>query len=130
MADEVVLDKETIIVSETDQRGRIIYVNDDFCTISGYTKEELIGKSHNIVRDPDMPKVAFKDLWNTIESAKTWNGIVKNRTKKGGFYWVNATIFPSKSADGSLRYVSVRVKPSQKEIDDASALYKKLREVE
>lgn len=126
MSREVVLDKKTIIVSETDQNGRIIYVNNDFCNISGYTKDELIGKAHNIVRHRDMPKVAFRDLWNTIGRSEVWNGIVKNRTKDGGFYWVNATVFPSKSPDGTLRYLSVRVKPTEKEIDEASALYKKL----
>ena len=130
MAREVVLDKKTIIVSETDQNGRIIYVNDDFCNISGYSKEELIGKAHNIVRHRDMPKVAFKDLWDTIGRSETWNGIVKNRGKDGGFYWVNATVFPSKSADGSLRYLSVRVKPTTQEVDEASALYKKLTQGE
>ena len=126
MSREVVLDKKTIIVSETDQNGRIVYVNNDFCNISGYTKDELIGKAHNIVRHRDMPKVAFRDLWNTIGRSEVWNGIVKNRTKDGGFYWVNATVFPSKSPDGTLRYLSVRVKPTEKEIDEASALYKKL----
>lgn len=126
MSREVVLDKKTIIVSETDQNGRIIYVNNDFCNISGYTKDELIGKAHNIVRHRDMPKVAFRDLWDTISRAETWNGIVKNRTKDGGFYWVNATVFPSKNPDGTLRYLSVRVKPTEQEIDEALALYKKL----
>jgi len=126
MAREVLLDKETIIVSETDKNGRIIYVNDDFCNICGYSKDELIGKAHNIVRHKDMPKVAFEGLWDTISKMKIWNGIVKNSTKDGGFYWVNATIFSSQSADGNLRYISVRVKPTDKEVADASALYKKL----
>jgi len=126
MSKEIILDKDTIIVSETDQTGKIIYVNDDFCNICGYTKDELIGKAHNIVRHKDMPKVAFEGLWNTINSSKIWNGIVKNSTKNGDFYWVNATIFSSKSADGHLRYVSVRVKPTKNEVENASLLYKKL----
>ena len=124
--DEVKLDKNTMIVSETDQKGRIIYANSDFCKISGYTKQELIGQAHNIVRHEDMPKAAFKDLWETIQSGNIWNGIVKNKTKDGGFYWVNATAYPSKSLNGNLRYISVRVKPTDSEINNAITLYKTL----
>lgn len=124
--DEVILDHNTMIVSETDEKGNIIYANSDFCKIAGYTKEELIGQAHNIVRHPDMPKAAFKDLWETVQAGNIWNGIVKNKTKEGGFYWVNATAYPSKSLDGKLRYISVRVKPTDAEINDAIALYKTL----
>jgi aerotaxis receptor len=124
--EEVKLDKNTMIVSETDPKGNIIYANSDFCQIAGYSKEELIGKPHNIVRHQDMPKAAFKDLWETVSSGKIWNGIVKNKTKKGGYYWVNATAYPSKSLDGTLRYISVRVKPTDDEIDTAINLYKTL----
>ncbi len=126
MAKEIILNKDTIIVSETDETGKIIYVNDDFCNICGYTKDELIGKPHNIVRHSDMPKIAFKGLWETIKELTTWNGIVKNCAKDGSYYWVNATVFSSKDRDGKLRYVSVRVKPTSEEVDNASALYKKL----
>ena len=126
MSKEIMLNKDTIIVSETDESGKIIYVNDDFCNICGYTKDELIGKPHNIVRHADMPKIAFKGLWETIRESITWNGIVKNRAKDGSYYWVNATIFSSEDRDGNLRYVSVRVKPTSDEVDNASALYKKL----
>jgi aerotaxis receptor len=127
MSVEVVLEKDMMIVSETDAKGNILYANDDFCKIAGFTKDELKGKPHNIVRHQDMPKAAFADLWKTLQSGKTWNGIVKNRTKDGNYYWVNATAFTSKSKDGTLRYISVRVKPTQKEIDTASALYKTLQ---
>jgi len=130
MSREIVLSKDTMIVSETDKNGKIIYVNNDFCTICGYTKNELIGKPHNIVRHKDMPKVAFEGLWNTIKVSEIWNGIVKNSTKDGGFYWVNATIFSSKNVDGTLRYISVRIKATDQEIKEASALYKQLREGE
>jgi len=123
---EIILDKKTMIVSETDKKGHIIYANADFCKISGYTKEELIGKAHNIVRHNDMPKTAFKKLWETIKSGKVWNGMVKNETKSGGYYWVNATIYPSISIDGLERYISVRVKPTEDEINKAIALYKTL----
>lgn len=127
MSQEILLDKKTMIVSETDEKGTIIYANADFCKIAGYTKDELIGKPHNLVRHSDMPKVAFEDLWNTIKAGKTWNGIVKNKTKSGGYYWVNATAFPSKDSKGNIRYVSVRIKPTEEEIKNAESLYKTLK---
>ncbi|WP_428023105.1 PAS domain-containing protein [Arcobacter sp.] len=127
MAEEVKLSEDTMIVSETDAKGIIVYANADFCKIAGYSKEELIGKPHSFVRHVDMPKAAFEDLWKTIQSGNVWKGIVKNKTKDGGYYWVNATAFPSKNSKGNLRYVSVRVKPTDKEIEDAINLYKTLR---
>ncbi len=112
MSKEIQIHKNTMIVSETDEKGIIIYANDDFCNIAGYSKE---------------PKVAFQDLWNTVQSGKVWNGIVKNKTKSGDFYWVNATAYQSKTQDGKLRYISVRVCPTDDEIKSAEALYKTLR---
>lgn len=126
MSQEIILEKDMMIVSETDEKGKILYANDDFCKIAGFTKTELVGQPHNIVRHQDMPKAAFKDLWDTLKSGRTWNGIVKNKTKTGGFYWVNATAFISKKTDGSTRYISVRVKPTNEEIQNAQALYKTL----
>ena len=126
MSEEVKLSADTMIVSETDAKGTILYANTDFCKIAGYSKEELIGKPHNFVRHPDMPKAAFADLWKTVKAGNIWNGIVKNKTKDGGYYWVNATAYPSKNSNGVLRYVSVRVKPTDKEIEDAISLYKTL----
>ena len=123
---EVKLSKDTMIVSETDSKGNIIYANADFCEIAGYSKEELIGKPHNYVRHPDMPRAAFKDLWETIQRGNVWNGIVKNKTKDGGYYWVNATAYPSKNSKGELRYVSIRVKPTDEEVENAINLYKTL----
>ena len=123
---ETLLPKETMIVSETDEKGVITYANDDFCKIAEYSKIELIGKPHNIVRHQDMPKVAFKDLWDTIKAGKIWNGIVKNKTKTGKFYWVNATAFKKIAPDGSIRYVSVRVQPTRAEVEFAENLYKTL----
>lgn len=117
------LEKNTIIVSQTNEKGEIIFANNDFCKIAGFSLEELIGKAHNKVRHSDMPKWAFEDLWKTLKSGKTWKGIVKNRTKDGGYYWVNATAFPSRSSDGTIRYVSVRVKPTKEEIEIAKKLY-------
>lgn len=113
------LEKNTIIVSQTNEKGEIIFANNDFCKIAGFSLDELIGKAHNTVRHSDMPKWAFEDLWRTLKSGKTWKGIVKNRTKDGGYYWVNATAFPSRSSDGTIRYVSVRVKPTKEEIEIA-----------
>lgn len=126
MNQEIKLQKDTMIVSETDAKGRIIYANSDFCKIAEYTKDELIGKPHNMVRHQDMPKAAFEDLWKTVKDGKIWNGIVKNNTKHGNFYWVNATAFPSKDSNGNLRFISVRIKPTDEEIKNAEALYKTL----
>jgi len=123
---EVLLNKDTMIVSETDEKGIIIYANADFCTIAGYTKEELIGQPHNKVRHSDMPRAAFEDLWKTIKSGNIWNGIVKNKTANGGYYWVNATAYPSIDSNGKKRYISVRVKPTNDEIKNATALYRTL----
>lgn len=120
---EYKLKKETIIVSETDAKGKIIYANEDFCKIAGFSKDELIGKPHNLVRHPDMPKAAFADLWQSVKAGKVWKGIVKNRTKDGGYYWVNATVYPSTTREGEVRYFSVRVRPTADEIELAEQLY-------
>jgi len=130
LSKKIELDKKTMIVSETNAKGIIIYANNDFCEISGYSKDELIGKPHNMVRHEDMPSKAFKDLWETIKNGDTWNGMVKNRTKEGGYYWVNATIFPSRDDNGNRRYISVRVKPTDDEIKEAKALYQELKKEE
>jgi aerotaxis receptor len=126
VSEETRLDKKTMIVSETDAKGIIVYANEDFCKIAGYTKEELIGTPHNMVRHKDMPSKAFEDLWNTVQSGNIWNGMVKNRTKDGGYYWVNATVFPSEDSKGNKRYISVRVKPTEDEIKTAKKLYETL----
>ncbi|KLE03913.1 PAS domain-containing protein [Aliarcobacter butzleri] len=123
MNNEIILTKDIMIVSETDEKGNILYANADFCKIAGFSREELIGKPHNLVRHFDMPKDAFGDLWKTINNGNVWKGIVKNKTKQGEFYWVNATVYPSKTVDGRKRYISVRVKPTQEEIDIATKLY-------
>ncbi|AXX93767.1 MULTISPECIES: PAS domain-containing protein [Arcobacter] len=124
---EIELNKKMMIVSETNEKGIITYANNDFCSIAGFSKEELIGKPHSLVRHQDMPKAAFEDLWKTVKAGKIWNGIVKNRTKNGGFYWVNATAYPSKTRNGEIRYISVRVKPTKEEIEKAEKLYKTMK---
>jgi len=98
-----------LIVSKTDLNGVITYVNDNFCSISGYEKEELIGKPHNIVRHPDMPKDLFKNLWNTIKRGAIWRGVIKNKKKDGGEYWVDAGIMPIKNHKGEIiEYIALR----------------------
>ena len=126
MSKELYLDESTMIVSETDTKGNIIYANSDFCTIAGFSKDELIGKPHNLVRHKDMPSAAFKDLWDTVRSGKTWNGRVKNITKNGDFYWVDATVYKVTKRNGEERYISVRSKPSSEQIKIAIELYKSL----
>ena len=97
------------IVSKTNQKGIITYVNDKFCEISGYSKNELIGKAHNIVRHPGMPKEAFKELWDTIKSKKSWNGVIKNMKKDGGEYTVDSTVIPILDLDGDIvEYIAIR----------------------
>ncbi len=97
------------IVSKTDKGGRITYANDKFCEISGYAKEELVGKPHNIVRHPDVPKAVFKEMWETILAKKAWNGIVKNRKKNGDYYIVEATINPILDQNGKIEeFIAIR----------------------
>jgi PAS domain S-box-containing protein len=98
------------IISKTDPKGVITFVNEKFCQISGFTKEELIGKPHNVIRHPDMPKTAFRDLWRTIKDEKrTWQGIVKNRAKNGDTYYVKTTVQPILNPEGEVQeYISLR----------------------
>lgn len=125
---EYVLKNNDFLVSQTDSKGIILFANDDFCKVAGYSLEELVGKPHNIVRHSDMPKAAFKDLWATIKSDKVWTGYVKNRSKDGGFYWVYATIFPMYDEVRKEKvYLSCRRKPSAKEVEAAQELYKSMR---
>jgi len=127
MSKELKLEDKTMIISETDTKGNILYANSDFCTLAGYTKDELIGNSHNLIRHQDMPKETFKDLWKTIRSGKVWKGIVKNITKDGDFYWVNTTAYKVIKSNGEERYISVRVKPTTSQIQIAVDLYKDMR---
>ena len=98
-----------VIYSKTDLKGIITEASDAFCKMSQYTREELVGRPHNIIRHEDMPKSAFKDMWKTIKSGKTWNGEVKNRKKDGGYYWVEADISPECDEEGNIfGYVAIR----------------------
>jgi len=106
---ETEVPEDELIVSRTDLSGTITYANDTFLEISGFTKDELIGQNHSIVRHPDMPSSIFEDLWNTIKEKKQWSGNVKNLRKDRGFYWVNATI-SGVYKDGILvEYKSIRI---------------------
>lgn len=127
MSKEIVLDDYAFLVSETDEKGIIVFANDDFCKIAGYGIDELIGKPHNTVRHPDMPKAAFEDLWKTVKAGKAWKGFVKNRTKNNNYYWVFATVFPFTSCDGSKGYISCRRMASQNEIEKYEASYKNMK---
>ncbi len=99
-----------LIASKTDLEGNIIEVSKAFCEISGYTKEELIGQKHNIVRHPDMKKEVFEELWNTLKKSQVWEGEIKNRKKSGDFYWVKARVSPIFEEDGTIiGYASIRV---------------------
>ncbi|MCT7562212.1 PAS domain-containing protein [Aliarcobacter butzleri] len=126
MEKEILLDDYSFLVSETDEKGHIIFANDDFCKIAEYSVDELIGKPHNVVRHPDMPKAAFKDLWETVKSGNVWTGYVKNSTKSGNYYWVYATVFPTTIADGKKGFLSCRRKASREEIEQHIKLYKEL----
>lgn len=130
MAGETVLDDYAFLVSETDAKGVITFANDDFCKIAEYTLDELMGQPHNLVRHPDMPKAAFKSLWDTVQRGEVWTGYVKNGTKSGGYYWVYATVYPFETCDGSKGYLSCRRKPSREEIEAHEALYKEWKRAE
>lgn len=118
---------DEIIISRTDLDGNITYANELFCEISGYTPEELLGKRHNIVRHPDMPKSIFKELWEKIKNREQWIGIVKNIRKDGGFYWVNA-IVSGVYKDGELvEYKSLRTPISYSEKLEHQKLYDSIR---
>ena len=110
---------ENIILSETDENGIITNISQAFCKVSGYTKDELIGKPHSIVRHPDMPKSAFENMWQTIQSGKQWDGEVKNLKKDGNSYWVSAIITPRFTQDGKIcGYTAIRHDiTSKKEIE-------------
>lgn len=97
--EEIELDPKRYIVSETDEKGKITFVNDYFMEVSGYSREELMGKAHNIVRHPDMPKVVFKLLWETISQGKNINAVVKNMAKDGRYYWIFTEFESRQDAD-------------------------------
>ena len=119
------------IVSKTDLKGRITYANKIFKEFSGFTENEFLGKQHNLVRHPDMPRCVFKLLWEHIQNGQEIFAFVKNICKDGGYYWVWANVTPSMDAQGNvLGYYSVRRKPNPKAIPHVAALYRQLLQIE
>jgi len=121
------VDPDSPIVSKTDRKGLITYVNRAFIEVSGYEEAELLGKNHNIVRHPDMPPEGFADLWACIKAGIPWRGLVKNRCKNGDFYWVEAYVTPITEDGTIVGYMSVRSKPSVEEVRAVDALYRQVR---
>ena len=117
---------DEILVSTTNLKGVITSANRAFIEISGYTESELIGSQHNIVRHPEMPSAAFKDMWDTLKADRPWTGMVKNRCKNGDHYWVRANVTPLRDRGRTVGYMSVRTSPTQQELRDAEALYDQL----
>ncbi|NPA87887.1 MAG: PAS domain-containing protein [Epsilonproteobacteria bacterium] len=119
------------VISKTDLKGKIIFVNSAFCKLSGYQKEELIGQSHNVVRHPDMPKTIFKELWDTIEKNQNYRGIIKNLRKDGKYYWVEVFIEPIYDDNGKkIGYISVNKPVSNEDKKKYSEIYRQLKQKE
>ncbi|MEK7791781.1 MAG: PAS domain-containing methyl-accepting chemotaxis protein, partial [Pseudomonadota bacterium] len=117
---------DTLILSTTDTKGRITYVNQTFLEVSGFSEDELIGKAHNIVRHPDMPPEAFSDLWTTLQAGKPWTGLVKNRRKNGDYYWVLGNATPLIENGNIVGYLSVRTKPSRQLVEKVAPIYRQI----
>lgn len=121
--DGEVLYSDLYLLSETDSKGIISYVSDSFAKVAGYKAEDLVGQPHNVVRNSDMPRAAFRSLWTDVQEKGFWTGYVKNARKGGGYYWVYATVLRSTDKNGNIKYVSIRIKPSREDIKKAEALY-------
>ncbi|WP_168209688.1 methyl-accepting chemotaxis protein [Chromobacterium paludis] len=117
------LDPKCPLVSLTDLKGVILHANQSFVEISGYRQDELLGQPHNLIRHPDMPAEAFEDMWRTLKADLPWRGIVKNRCKNGDFYWVEAYVTPLIEDGRKVGYMSVRTRPTPRQITEANALY-------
>ncbi|MBF7957502.1 methyl-accepting chemotaxis protein [Rahnella victoriana] len=117
---------DATLMSTTDADSRITYANDAFIEVSGFAREDIIGQPHNIVRHPDMPPSAFKDMWSTLQQGFPWTALVKNRRRNGDHYWVRANVVPIIRGGKTKGYLSVRTKPTATEINDAQSLYDKM----
>ena len=124
---EYLLQESQTLVSVTDLQGRITYCNPAFIEVSGFTREELLGQAHNIVRHPDMPEEAFRDMWHTIQNKMPWTGLVKNRRKNGDYYWVKANATPMVDGETITGFLSVRTAPTAQEVASADSLYTQMR---
>lgn len=116
-----------LIVSRTDTQGLITQCNQSFVDMSGYGEAELIGQPHCLLRHPDMPAAAFRDLWETVQAGRQWHGYVKNLRKDGGHYWVYATVVPNVRDGRIVGFTSVRREPSREKVALAEAQYKEMR---
>lgn len=129
------IDKEYLfegssIISQTDLQGVITFANRKFCEVSGYTKDELVGRQHSIIRHPSMPRIIFEELWNTISSGHSWNGLVKNLRKDGLYYWVDTEILPIQNDKNELTgYIATRQVASRQNIQESETSYKKMYEL-
>ncbi|MCM8580158.1 PAS domain-containing protein, partial [Accumulibacter sp.] len=124
---ETLIPEGEFIYSRTDLKGVIEEANEAFAAISGYTREEMIGQPHNMVRHPDMPEAAFADLWTDLKAGRPWRGLVKNRRKDGGYYWVVANASPVREEGRTVGYQSVRARPTRQEIAAAEEAYRRIR---
>lgn len=125
---ETMVPDNVFIYSQTDLKGIIKEANEAFASLSGYSVDEMIGKPHNMVRHPSMPKEAFADMWRSNKAGRPWQGIVKNRRKDGGYYWVLATISPVRGEDGRvLGYQSLRRRPTREQVKEASDAYRRIQ---
>lgn len=131
MAEEIYLQDNTLITSKTDLKGYITYGNDDFVRFSGYQEDAFLGKNHNIIRHSDMPRIAFKLLWDNVQNGKEFFAFVKNLSREKYVYWVFANITPSYDESGNIiGYYSVRRRPSKEGVSFMSDVYAKLCEAE
>jgi len=125
------LGQDDFIISKTNPKGEIIYCNQMFTKLAGYPAADLIGANHNLIRHPDMPRIAFKIAWDKIQAKEEFFGIIKNLCADGGHYWVFAIISPDLDANGTIiSYTSVRRKPPQSAITRMVELYKRLHDAE
>jgi len=125
---EFIIDDGSTLVSTTDLKSRITYCNPGFVAVSGYERDELLGQPHNLIRHPDMPAEAFRDMWDTLEAGQPWTALVKNRRKNGDHYWVRANVTPVIENGRVSGYMSVRTKPARDEVAAAESLYAVMRE--
>ncbi|MCR2113130.1 PAS domain-containing protein [Campylobacter upsaliensis] len=131
MAKEIFLEKDCLITSKTDLKGKIVYANDDFLTYAGYKMDEILYKPHNIVRHEDMPRAVFKFLWDYMKRGEEIFAFVKNKTKNNDYYWVFANVTPSFDVNNQIiGYYSVRRKPNAKALEQIKPLYRELLKFE
>jgi aerotaxis receptor len=124
---ETILPEGEFIYSRTDLKGIILEANEAFCRVSDYTQEQMVGKPHSLVRHPDMPAEAFADMWRDLKNGRPWRGLVKNKRRDGGHYWVVANASPVRENGVVVGYQSVRGRPSRTEVAAADAVYRRIR---